>query len=205
MSDIVIALLFSFCLLFFSAYIISKKDTVPSFGSCFFTLLGTFIVSFVVVILVEIVYEAIPFESSTSGQVSASQSLPSVDPSSDNKKQDQNSNSCEYVVTVDFNMDYNHHVGNDWSYKATVDKTVIYSDGTNIAASVGQEIDLYAKCVEHDDGSSDIGESSCYIVIEKGDIGQSFSVTDEVIVTENGGRYKGNTAKFTVTYYFDPV
>lgn len=184
MIEAIVILLFCFLFLAFPSYVISKKDEIPSFVECFLTFLGTSIVSLVVLLLLVAIFDSVQPESTTSNQ---------------------NSNSCEYIVTVDFNMDYNHHVGNDWSYKATVDKTVIYSDGINITASVGQEIDLYAKCVEHDDGSSDVEESSCYIVIEKGDIGQSFSVTDEVIVTENDGRYKGNTAKFTVTYYFDPV
>lgn len=193
-----------FTILYFSlsAYFISKENEVPSFVRCFFILVGSAILSFVITCVMSLLLPAEKFESD---QPYTEQSVSTSTEQMDTSQNQMLDSDCDYIITVNFNAEYNNHVGNDWLCSAKVGKSSIAPGGAQITVYEGQEVHLSARCVEHDDGAPDIGESSCYIVIEKGDIGQSFSVTDEVIVTENGGRYKGNTAKFTVTYYFDPV
>lgn len=193
-----------FTILYFSlsAYFISKENEVPSFVRCFFILVGSTILSFVITCVMSLLLPAERFESD---QPYTEQSVSTSTEQMDTSQNQMLDSDCDYIITANFNMEYNNHVGSDWLCSAKVGKSGIAPGGTQITVYEGQEVDLSARCVENDDGAPDVGESSCYIVIEKGDIGQSFSVTDEVIVTENGGRYKGNTAKFTVTYYFDPV
>lgn len=76
--------------------------------------------------------------------------------------------------------------------------------GVDVTCDVGDHVDLYAQCVE-EDVYPDIGEDSSYIVIHKDDLWSSFSVTQDIIVTEDRGRYAGNTAEFAVTFTFEPV
>lgn len=202
MTGYAIVAVFTIVYFSLSAYFISKENEVPSFVRCFFILVGSAILSFVITCVISFFLPAEKFESD---QPYAEQSVSTSTEQMDTSQDQIPDSDCDYIITANFNMEYNNHVGSDWLCSAKVGKSSIAPGGTQITVYEGQEVDLSARCVENDYGAPDVGESSCYIVIEKGDIGQSFSVTDEVIVTENGGRYKGNTAKFTVTYYFDPV
>lgn len=202
MTDYAIVSVFTILFFSLSAYFISNENEVPPFVRCFSILVGSAIISFVITCVISFLLPAEKFESD---QPYVEQSVSTSTEQMDTTQNQMLDSGYDYIITADFNMEYNNHVGNDWLCSAKVGKSNIAPGGAQITVYEGQEVDLSARCVEHDDGAPDIGESSCYIVIEKGDIGQSFSVTDEVIVTENGGRYKGNTAKFTVTYYFDPV
>lgn len=61
---------------------------------------------------------------------------------------------------------------------------------------------FYAECTEND-SYPDVGKASRYTVIDASDLEGDFSVTFPVTVTEGHGRYAGNTARFSVTFYFE--
>lgn len=111
---------------------------------------------------------------------------------------------CTYNVTVSFDETYNDSVGSDWEFYATVNGKTVTNGGVDVTCDVGDHVDLYAQCVE-EDVYPDTGEDSSYIVIHKDDLWSSFTVTQDIIVTEDYGRYAGNTAEFAVTFTFEPV
>lgn len=95
-------------------------------------------------------------------------------------------------------------MGSDWDFYATVNGKTVTKSGVDVTCDVGDSVDLYAQCVE-EDVYPDTGEDSSYIVIHKDDLWSSFTVTQDIIVTEDYGRYAGNTAEFAVTFTFEPV
>lgn len=111
---------------------------------------------------------------------------------------------CTYNVTVSFDETYNDSVGSDWDFYATVNGKTVTNGGVDVTCDVGDRVDLYAQCVE-EDVYPDTGEDSSYIVIHKDDLWISFTVTQDIIVTEDYGRYAGNTAEIAVTFTFEPV
>lgn len=107
-----------------------------------------------------------------------------------------------FTVSVTRSMDYNHSVGHEWSGYGSVNGQKI-SNGTKLTLKLGQTIEFYAQMVEGDN-VPDVGSSSGQCTTEKADFENGFTVTQEVIVRENRGRYSGNTAGFTFTYTFTP-
>lgn len=107
-------------------------------------------------------------------------------------------------VTVSFDETYNDSVGNDWEFYATVNGKTVTNGGVDVTCNVGDRVNLYAQCVEQDT-YPDTGEDSSHIIIHEDDLWSSFSVTQDIIVTEDHGRYAGNTAEFAVTFTFEPV
>lgn len=113
------------------------------------------------------------------------------------------------MVDVDADLVYNNHVGDDWcnSY------CVIYNGNTYSCASgesmeifykLDAPLEIYTYICEADDASSDVGSYSQTTSFSESDIcdGNSCGWIHTVYVTENGGRYKGNTAQWDVTYTF---
>ena len=111
---------------------------------------------------------------------------------------------CTYNVTVSFEETYNDSVGSDWDFYATVNGKTVTNGGVEITCDVGDRVNLYAQCVEHDT-YPDIGEDKSYIIIEEDDLWNPFTVYSDVTVTEDRGRYAGNTAGIAVTFTFEPV
>lgn len=111
--------------------------------------------------------------------------------------------SAIYRVTASFDMDYNDHVGNDWSYYASVNGVRIKDGGSTITCKAGKPITVYAKCVE-DDTYPDVGENTYEFTPPASYIGDTFYASVGVVVTEDRGRYAGNTAKFIVQFDFNP-
>mgnify|MGYP004515776535 FL=1 len=111
---------------------------------------------------------------------------------------------CTYKVTADFEEEWNNSVGHDWKFYATVNGKTISNSGVEITCDVGDRVDLYTQCVEQDT-YPDIGEDNSYIIIEKDDLWNPFTVYCDVTVTEDRGRYAGNTAEIAVTFTFEPV
>lgn len=111
---------------------------------------------------------------------------------------------CTYNVTVSFDETYNDSVGHDWKFYATVNGETITNSGVEITCDVGDRVDLYAQCVERDT-YPDIGEDNSYIIIEEDDLWNPFTVYSDVTVTEDRGRFAGNTAGIAVTFTFEPV
>lgn len=111
---------------------------------------------------------------------------------------------CTYNVTVSFDETYNDSVGSDWDFYATVNGKTVTKSGVDVTCDVGDRVDLYAQCVEQDT-YPDIGEDKSYIIIEEDDLWNPFTVYSDVTVTEDRGRYAGNTAEIAVTFTFEPV
>lgn len=109
--------------------------------------------------------------------------------------------SQRFLITASKRMDFNHSVGNDWSWYAEANGNPIGKNGAYVKLSSGDRVDLYAECVE-DDSIPDIGSTSSYIIINEADLEGDFYVELEVVVKENRGRYSGNTAQFTITFDF---
>ena len=107
-----------------------------------------------------------------------------------------------YHVTASFENDWNDSVGSDWSFYAEVNGISLGSSGTYFTLQKSDVVDFYAECTEND-SYPDIGKASRYTVIDASDLEGDFSVTFPVTVTEGHGRYAGNTARFSVTFYFE--
>lgn len=96
----------------------------------------------------------------------------------------------------------NDSVGDEWSYSIKVknntysslnEKIVIELDGDNIP------VEFIAS--EYDKSKSDIGMNSIVLPYSEIIKGEALTFIKQVIVTENGGRYSGNSAivEFTLT------
>ncbi len=91
-------------------------------------------------------------------------------------------------------MDYNNSVGNDWSIAASIDNKKIYI-GDSIEISGKNKITIKAEAVENDK-YSDYGSKTTSVNLSDVSTNKSKIVTLSVTVTENRGRYSGNTAKW---------
>ena len=95
--------------------------------------------------------------------------------------------------------DYNH-VGDNWKYVYYVNNVKV-TDGKSVDLTVGDTITLKAVITEQD-SNPDVGENTAEHVVTESDLKDGFKVKFTVSVTENGGRYNGSAAKFTVTFTF---
>ena len=111
-----------FAILYFSlsAYFISKENEVPSFVRCFFILVGSTVLSFVITCVISFLLPAERFESD---QPYAEQIVSTSTEQMDTNQNQILDSGYDYIITVDFNMEYNHHVGNDWLCSAKVERS----------------------------------------------------------------------------------
>lgn len=113
------------------------------------------------------------------------------------------------MVDVDAELVYNNHVGDDWCNRYCVicngtQYSCASGESMTVLYKIGWELEIYTYICEADDASSDVGSYSDYHSFSESDIcdGNSCGWIHTVYVTENGGRYKGNTAQWDVTYTF---
>jgi len=97
-----------------------------------------------------------------------------------------------YQIIYKWELQFNNHVGNDWTYRVTYAGNEI-SSGSYIAGTEGSYININAKMIE-DDGNADIGSGTLRIPLKSS---SSKSIT--ITVREGHGRYAGNTAKWKFT------
>lgn len=116
------------------------------------------------------------------------------------------------VVTVDATLLYNNSVGDDWEntysviyYGETYSRSK--NDTFTILYRLGDELEIYTSVVEYDDSMSDKNSASLVTRFYESDIcnGNTKSWSCNLEVTENGGRYKNNTAAWEVVYTFQVV
>ena len=106
----------------------------------------------------------------------------------------------KYVVTYSAEIVRNSHVGDSWSFGISCGG-ITFSSGEQITVTVspdkGPTLTIWAK--EHDDKNSDFGKKD--IIFSNLSPGQTETITEQVVVTENSGRYSGYSAyiEFTVT------
>ena len=93
-----------------------------------------------------------------------------------------------------------NNIGNEWihEFKVNGEKAKL---GGEYTLKVGDKVSLYAQYSELDD-NPDIGEESKTHKVTEDDIKNGFEVSLQVTVKENGGRYKGRSAQYTVTFKF---
>lgn len=113
------------------------------------------------------------------------------------------------MVDVDAELVYNNHVGDDWCNRYCVicngtQYSCASGESMTVLYKIGWELEIYTYICEADDASSDVGSYSQTTSFSESDIcdGNSCGWIHTVYVTENGGRYKGNTAQWDVTYTF---
>ena len=97
--------------------------------------------------------------------------------------------------------DYNH-VGSDWACYYSVNGVEV-TTGSTAEITLGETVSVYTKISEVDT-YPDIDNASDSVQISKTDYQSGFSIPQTLIITENRGRYSGNTAVWTVTYRFSP-
>jgi len=106
------------------------------------------------------------------------------------------------LFTLAINRDRVDHnnIGEEWSYD-------YYINGENVNREkeyifkIGDQIKIKVH-FEEDDDNPDIGEATKSYRITKEDIVNGFEVLLDLSVKENGGRYKGKRAEFTVKFSF---
>lgn len=94
--------------------------------------------------------------------------------------------------------DYN--IGDEWSYITELNGEQATG---SVAVSVGDKLTFHAKITESDD-NPDVGEASTYHTVTEEDMQNGFTVTIDLYVRENGGKNRGKSAYFIVTYSFTP-
>ncbi len=93
------------------------------------------------------------------------------------------------------------HIGNEWSNYFELNGEPAKNE---VALIVGDSLSLYAQLTE-DDKQPDVGEASLTHVVTEEDVANGFEEKLDVYVTENGGKNRGKTAHFIVTYTFEPL
>ena len=95
--------------------------------------------------------------------------------------------------------DYNH-IGQEWSQEFYMNGKIIYR-GSEITLSPGDTITVSANITEADKDPDDGTGSKSYTVTQA-DLNNGFTISFNVFVKENGGRYSGNTCIWSVTFRF---
>ena len=103
-------------------------------------------------------------------------------------------------VSARYSRENDINIGHEWQYSMLLNGKI--ANGDYIIA-VGDTLDFYARFLEDDD-DPDIGEAATSYIVTDDDLVNGFKVTMNLYVTENGGRYRGKSAEFIVTYTFTP-
>lgn len=111
----------------------------------------------------------------------------------------------EMQVTVSYDLDYNDSVGDDWYNEYDIQGISPIADQINTyKVKSGDTISIKTTITEHD-SVNDIKRAYSNKTVSESDIINGFTIEQTVIVRENKGRYSGNTAKWIVTYKFNPT
>ena len=99
--------------------------------------------------------------------------------------------------------DYNS-VGKNWTHY--YEWNGIKVEDEKMEAFVAPEVELavYARVREQDSKPETTTEKTYYSPTEE-DTKNGFTITQKIKVTENAGKYSGNSATWTITYTFTPV
>lgn len=91
----------------------------------------------------------------------------------------------------------NNHVGNEWSHNVTINQKALHEyQNLNFNLSETSSLVFKVTCSEYDEKYPDYGNNTKIIDLSKIDLSNEYLFTIEVTVTENGGKYKGNKAKW---------
>lgn len=108
------------------------------------------------------------------------------------------------VLTCDKPIEmYNDHVGHEWRFGFGINKTFYPAfEPVQAPFASASTIEFIAQEI---DGHTDQTTISLDIDPAKLETNKQYSKKLEVIVTENGGRYKGKKAMFNITVYYKKV
>ncbi len=110
-----------------------------------------------------------------------------------------NNSSTVKVKLVDSYMEYNNHVGNEWGTSVKVnDKELSYDEEMTVSITSSGSLKLSVFATEFD-SIPDNGSGSKTVKLKDLKRGVN-TITISAIVTENRGRYSGNTAKWTFVF-----
>ena len=101
-------------------------------------------------------------------------------------------------LQVNYPRQDDYNIGTEWKYLTQVNGVPVNGSWT---VSVGDVLTLYAEFTE-DDGKPDVGEATATYTVTESDFNNGFAVSMDLYVTENGGKNKGQSAHFIVTYLF---
>ena len=94
----------------------------------------------------------------------------------------------------------NNHVGNEWGFGSTVNKKEL-SEGDTIEISTTSTGKItIISIAEEQDKYPDYGSKTLAVSVSKLKANKDTTYTSNVTVTENRGRYSGNTAVWKFTY-----
>lgn len=99
-----------------------------------------------------------------------------------------------YEISISASLQYNNSVGNDWRKVYTCDGSP-FSSGKRLEVPLGavKTVVINATITEADKWS-DVGFGSLSV-----DLVDGFTTSTTITITENKGRYRGNTAKWEIT------
>ena len=106
-------------------------------------------------------------------------------------------------VRISANCISNNHVGNDWWYSYKVNGNLVNS-GDIIPIKVNSKLSVSSMIVEND-SVPDEGKASYSLTVNQDYWECGFYIEQTIYVTENRGRYTGNSATWYVRYEFEPI
>lgn len=109
----------------------------------------------------------------------------------------------KFRVSATISMKSNNSVGGSWTKGFEVDGETIYSGGT-VSIMPGEYFGVRA-WAEENDSNPDSGSFYERMELTNEMCTRSFTIEGEFNVRENGGRYRGNIAVWTVKFTFTPV
>ena len=101
-------------------------------------------------------------------------------------------------LCVTYSREDDINIGYEWSYTTEINGE---PTGSEIQVAAGETLNFYARFTELDD-IPDVGEATKSYTVTENDLTEGFTVSMDVSVTENGGRNKGESAHFVVTFAF---
>lgn len=131
----------------------------------------------------------------------------------------------KFTVTVTAVLAENNHVGNEWRVSCTINEQELFSDqerdlkvfdaegyirkpekekvlgADKVTLSVGDDLMIETVISEYDKDYPDEAKDVTVGMIKAGDM-SGFVIEVTVTIFENAGRYKGNAAKWIITYEF---
>ena len=104
------------------------------------------------------------------------------------------------TVSVSASCSNYNHVGNEWSQSFAVNGSAVRS-GSAVTLQAGDQVTVSAR-IEEADKRPDVGTGQTSRTVTEADLANGFSLSLDVTVRENGGRYSGNTCTWRVTFSF---
>ena len=97
-----------------------------------------------------------------------------------------------------------NHVGKNWTQYYEWNGVQVKDGIGEVYTAPNVELSVYARIREQDTDPDTTTEKTLYTPTFD-ENANGFSIQQQIVVTEHGGKYKGNQAHWTVTYTFTPI